>query len=295
MTTTVGPQGNPARRPNRRLPDPGTTGGPPPPGGQPPAGPPAGPPGRPGRGGQGPGYQQYTQYAKNIQADPTQYEQDVIGGKYLNLESNPYVQKYTQGLSRDFQSNLQRGLSEVSSPFLSGATLGQSGIHADVRGRYFSEGMQDLGDTISGAYFDTYNKERDRQTQTSGDLSGRTNQLVSSSASAYGADQQVRQARISADAALKQAKMAQALGYDELASRMMLDYERLNQEAYFAEQQLNLNYAGLAGQTGRAFAGETSSQQGPALSSGGSIAQGAIGGALGGIGLGNMFRGDVRG
>lgn len=268
-------------------------GGPPPPG-MPPGGRPR--PGRPGgQQGQSQGYQQFTQYAQGIQANPTGYEADVLGGKYLGVDSNPYVQGYANALSRDFQGNLKRGLSEVSSPFLSGATLGQSGIHADVRGRYFSEGQQDLGDTLAKNYFDTYNQERGRQNEVSGQVSGRTNQLVGASGSAYGADvdakARVQTAKIAASTALKQAQMAQALGYDELAAHSMLEYERLNQEAYFAEQQLNLGYAGLAGSIGRDFSDSTSSTQGPGMSSTEGILQGILGGGLSGIGAGQSFGG----
>jgi hypothetical protein len=208
----------------------------------------------------------------------------VLGGKYLDVANNPYVQGYANAVSRDFQENLRQGLSEVSSPFSSGSTLGQSGIHADTRGRYFSEGQEDLGDTLAKTYFGVHEAERGRQQQTSGDISGRTNQLVGSAASAYGADQQVKQARIAADAQLKQAKMAQALGYDELAQRSFFEYERLTQEAYQFEQDMNLRYLGAVGGIGRDFSDTESTQTGPRPSTAQSVIQGVIGGATAGAG-----------
>jgi cell division septum initiation protein DivIVA len=212
----------------------------------------------------------------------------VLAGKYLDPGANPYLQKYTAQLGDQFQRQLGRSLSQVSSPFMSGATLGATGIHGAARAQHGAESMNDFQTGINKIYVDEYGRERGMQGQVSQDIGQRTMNMRDQASRNYGSDQQFRgqiqSAKIQAQSALQQAKMAQALGYDQLASDMMIQYEQLNQQATKMEQDWLLN----SGQLGAGIIGQFSEQeqlsQGPQQSVGGSALQGAIGGALGGIG-----------
>ena len=236
------------------------------------------------------GYQGATNFASQQRDEGTDYEREVISGKYLTPESNPYLQKYADNLSRQFRGNLARGLSEVSSPFMSGATLGQTGIHGDVRGRYFNEGMQDLSGQLAGLYSGAYESERGRQNEVAGLLSGRTENLRNVSAQNYGTDvagrTAIQTAKIQANSMLEQARMAQQLGYDSLAADLMYKYEQLQQQATAMEQDWLLRSGALGSGILRDFSG--TEQRGPQLDTGGSIGQGILGGGLAGYG---MYRG----
>jgi hypothetical protein len=270
---------------------------PPPPteGNQLPGGPVAGRRRRQSGGGQRSqyGYQNFSNFAQNVQAQPNQYEQDVLSGKYLDINNNPYVKGYTQALTSDWEKALNKGLSAVSSPFLSGSTLGQTGMHGATRAGYAGESQRGLTNELAKGYFGLYGQERGSQDATNQALSGRTNQLVSSAGSAYGADRQLQGVRVQANSALQQAKMAQALGYDQLAAQMMFQYEQLNQQAVDMERLLAGGYGNLVGQYLGGFGEQTGTQtqQGPKQSSLGGFLQGAAGGALTGAGIGNLFGG----
>jgi hypothetical protein len=242
-------------------------------------------------GGGGYGYQNFTQYAQGIKAQPNQYESDVLGGKYLDVKNNPYVQGYTNALQKDWRESLGQGLSQVSSPFLSGSTLGQTGIHAATRQNFGNEAMEDLNDQLAKSYFGLYTQERGSQDTVNQGISGRTNQLVGAAGSAYGADRQLQGVKVQANSALQQARMAQQLGYDKLAADLMIQYEQLNQQASDMDRLISMGYGNLVGQYMQGFGSQdsTQTQQGPKTSQLGGFLQGAAGGVLGGAGIGQMF------
>ncbi len=239
------------------------------------------------------GYQGATNFAAQQQDKGTQYEQDVLGGKYLTPDSNPYLQKYVSQLGDKFQQQLGRGLSQVSSPFLSGATMGQSGIHGNARAQYGAEATGDFSRGITGLYKDEYGRERGFQQDTSQDISQRTQNLRNVSAQNYGSDMQARSqiqsAKIAANSQLEQARMAQALGYDQLAADAMFKYEQLNQQATAMEQDWIIRSG--QGQANIMHGFSEQQQYGQPMSSSEGFIQGAIGGGLAGVGGMGLFGG----
>lgn len=200
------------------------------------------------KGGGAPGfsgnynYADFTNWLGTQEAKPSQYQKDVLGGKYLDLGSNPWLTQYMKGAEGSFQRNLGNTLAQVTSPFANAGTMGMSGIMGDVRGITGANALADFSNSMNRTNLDAYLAERGFQTQTSSDLSGQTNALRGAAASAYGADQGYRSAKANADATLAAARMAQALGYDKLAADMMFQYEQLNMQATMLAMQAASGY-----------------------------------------------------
>jgi hypothetical protein len=221
----------------------------------------------------------FTNEAQKINAIASPYEQDVQKGLYLDVRNNPFAQGYADAIGQNFQEQMGRQLSQVSSPFAgAGGTMGMSGIHGAMRGMAEDQGSQNLANELSGMYSNLYSQERGLQQQVSSDLSQRTDQLVASAAQAYGVDGAIRQSQIAARAAVKQAQIAARLGYAQLAWQKIREAEALEQSAY----QLKINTALATGQLMGGFGQQTNTPQ--QLSSKAGAIQGGGSGVAGGFG-----------
>jgi len=130
--------------------------------------------------------------------------------------------------------------------------------------------------------------ERGLMTQTSGDISNRTSTLMGAGASAYGSEQSrlaaVQSAQIQANATMQAARMAQSLGYDQLAAEMAMQGEQLYLGAEAQRQGAASNYLSGVGNTLGNFGVQNS--KGPNVDPWAAFAQGALGGGMMGAGLG---------
>jgi len=170
----------------------------------------------PGLGTEVPGqaaqWGKYQSQFGNIQPGQTPYEQAVLSGQYLNLESNPYLQQYTAGVRQELGEEYERSSSQALSPFASaGGTLGFSGISAGTQARMADEYGENVANQISSAYFSLYQGERQLQNQISGNLSQLQAAMYSVAGGAYqaevGANAQIQSAITAAEATLGSAKM----------------------------------------------------------------------------------------
>jgi hypothetical protein len=179
----------------------------------------------------------FTNQVQNVRAQASPYEEQVQSGQYLDLRNNPWAQGYADAIGQNFQEQMGRQLSQVSSPFAgAGGTMGMSGIHGALRGITEDQGSQNLANELAQMYAGLYSGERGLQQAVSSDLSQRTNQLRGVAGQAYSADQsriaQITSARIGAKAAISQARMHFRMGQDQLAYDKLRDAEMFKQREY---------------------------------------------------------------
>ena len=164
----------------------------------------------------------------DLKATPTDYEADVLSGKYLDLENNPYMQDYIDAIKRDAEEELQFASGQLASPFAgAGATMGMTGIHAAQQGRLASEWGEDVQDTIAGVYKETYETERMLQNQIAGIVSGRSQAMIGAQATLDAASKALQAAKAQANAVKYSANLSFKMGQDVLAQQGMFAYAQL--------------------------------------------------------------------
>jgi hypothetical protein len=123
-------------------------------------------------GGMGPTGQQALDVTRNLaggvqaQAAPvTQYGQDLLAGKYLSAESNPYLQSYMQAAINPLQQNL---MEQILPGLRSGAVAsgGYGGSRQGIaEGQSVGRYLQQAGDITSQMAGQAYDAERGRMMQ----------------------------------------------------------------------------------------------------------------------------------
>ena len=89
---------------------------------------------------------------------------DTASGKYLNPESNPYLAKTADVISRTSQENVNKTLNRLGGQAQMGGAWG-SNKAAQVNATTGRAMMQDLADKQAGLYGTNYERERALQTQ----------------------------------------------------------------------------------------------------------------------------------
>jgi len=87
---------------------------------------------------------------------------DTASGKYLNPESNPYLAKTADVISRTSQENVNKTLNRLGGQAQMGGAWG-SNKAAQVNATTGRRMMQDLADKLTGLYGSNYQTERARQ------------------------------------------------------------------------------------------------------------------------------------
>lgn len=125
---------------------------------------------------------------KGIEADPTQYESDVLAGKYLDTQNTPEVIRMQEAIGRELNEDRTRALSQAMSPFMADpGTMGMSGANAAMRRGVVDDYSESLANALAAANYNLYGAERQRMNEVDAILSGRTQSLWGNAASAFGA------------------------------------------------------------------------------------------------------------
>jgi hypothetical protein len=241
-----------------------------------------------------PGWQGMVNSMQGVQAPGTDYEMGVLGGQYLDVANNPYMQNIASSMQQQNSEALGRAQGQQAATTAgAGATMGMTGINMANRGILADQYGQNFDNALAGMYGQAYGDERNRMNQTSSNLSDRTQGLYGVGASGYGSDQQraaqeysaaasARASKYNSDQGLLASQWANQLGYDQLALQAMLGYEDRMANQY------DMNY-GIPGQQSNAYGNymdpwgqttqTTTGAEGDALSN---IVGGGISGGLGG-------------
>jgi hypothetical protein len=124
----------------------------------------------------------------NAKINPTDYENQVQSGYFLDLKNNPFFQDYAQGAMGDMNEEFQRASGQAMSPFANMNNF-MSGINAATQGRMVDQHSENVNQAMSGMYNQQFGAERDRQQQIADILSGRQQAQWGVMGQNYGSDQ----------------------------------------------------------------------------------------------------------
>ncbi|MFA5936693.1 MAG: hypothetical protein WC822_02330 [Candidatus Paceibacterota bacterium] len=98
----------------------------------------------------------------------TQYYNDVMGGKYLTPDSNPFMQGTLDAMSREYMKALGLGVDQISSQFALAGHPMSSGALAGQARQYMTDASSQYQDNLSKILMGNYGQERSNQQQLFG-------------------------------------------------------------------------------------------------------------------------------